>query len=220
VTGDYYSETFRVHKEPLRSYSAYFEAALRGHFKEGNKGLIKLEDVKPSRFYMLLTWVNTQGVMQHQHHFQPERQELIELWLLADRFLMPDLQNSTLDLLDADYVRTGMGFLPADIRFVYKNTSYESKLWQYVIARGVDEQMDAINRDRPKYPVETLDLTAYPAELVAELGDLTMKCLAIQFDLENNRSKKPYVKKEMETFYVKHKKVSLSPSTTTIDSNS
>jgi hypothetical protein len=86
--------TFQIPKELLCFYSPVFRTAFASGFSEGLTQTMKIEDVETEVFGLLVHWLyrkeiedgNTVGVL-----------DLIKLWLLAERYIMPELQNATME---------------------------------------------------------------------------------------------------------------------------
>jgi hypothetical protein len=122
-------KVFVVHKNFICHYSPYFDAAFNGNFEEARSQALDLEDINPFMFEMFVSWIYTQDVC----YPDGEAGYLILLWLLAERFLVPRLQNQTLELLHKEQGRSNK--LPgADlVRVLYENTTEASPLRKYVI---------------------------------------------------------------------------------------
>lgn len=91
------SQTFPIHKEFLCHYSAYFRAAFKSNFKEGQTQTVELEDIIPDVFGTFADWIYTQQIKAHI-----SKSSLVLLWLLGDRFIVPQLQNRVMDILIAE----------------------------------------------------------------------------------------------------------------------
>lgn len=82
-------QEFQVHKNFICHHASYFDATFNGNFAEGADQKVNLEDVRPAGLRHMrdgdLEWV--------------EHSKLIHLWLLADRLLVPSLQNQVMGIL-------------------------------------------------------------------------------------------------------------------------
>lgn len=85
------------HRNLISHYSLFFAAAFKGNFKEGLSQEMTLEaDVKV--FGVFSNWLYTQKILDSKGD-QPDLGTLAHLWILADRFLVPVLQNRVVDSL-------------------------------------------------------------------------------------------------------------------------
>ncbi|TVY19578.1 hypothetical protein LARI1_G003407 [Lachnellula arida] len=146
-------QEFLVYKEFICYYSPFFDAAFHGSFEEGATQSIDIVDVRPKAFGLFVNWLYTQNVVQDQDN-APPMINLVDLWLLGDRFLIPSLQNETLVALDQDRVGTGrrIGFYHR----VYDNTVQGSPLRRYLAqttATGFPQNV-AISYQHDHYPPE------------------------------------------------------------------
>jgi hypothetical protein len=126
-------QKFLVHKEFICYYSPFFNAAFNGNFKEGESQTMDLEDIDPAVFALFVNWLYAQKVLSDQEDDQPSLPHLISLWMLADRFLVPKLQNQA--LIAYDRTRVALNQRPASrtVGHIYKNTSPDSLLRKYII---------------------------------------------------------------------------------------
>jgi hypothetical protein len=119
-TGDS-QEEFIVHEEFMCHYSPVLKAGFNSSFVEGSSGEYKLDDVDPAVFRLLIEWIYTQDIemccglasLNHpkgwqsknyedplvQQFFDKQNDNLVQLWNLADRLLMPSLQNAVISTL-------------------------------------------------------------------------------------------------------------------------
>jgi hypothetical protein len=88
---------FVFHRNLISHYSPFFAAAFKGNFKEGLSQEMTLEaDFKA--FGVFSNWLYTQTILDSEG-YQPDMCSLAHLWILADRFLVPRLQNKVVDNL-------------------------------------------------------------------------------------------------------------------------
>lgn len=90
-------QVFQVYKELLCRQSPFFEAAFEGPFSEGETQSMTLEDVGDNEFGIFLNWIHFKEIKGR--YGQPGFLDLLQVWILADRFLVPTLQNEAIDLL-------------------------------------------------------------------------------------------------------------------------
>jgi hypothetical protein len=105
-------QVFSFHKDFLCHHSPFFDRAFNGSFKEGITQNMDLDDVEPTTFGLLASWVYTKKVEEETEIADGQRKEgessgaafshlarLSDLWLLGQRFLLPELQNKVIDRL-------------------------------------------------------------------------------------------------------------------------
>ncbi|RDL36028.1 uncharacterized protein BP5553_06640 [Venustampulla echinocandica] len=125
-------QTFLVHKQFICFYSSYFNAAFNGEFQEGQTQTLELENVFPSLFAIFVNWIYTQKIVADDN-YAPTLFSLIQLWILADRLLVPKLQNKILGQLEirrADNVP----FSGETLASFYNHTVTGSPLRRYLAA--------------------------------------------------------------------------------------
>lgn len=147
------SQPFRVHQDFLCYYSPYFEAVFKGKFAESKSGALDLEDVSPKVFEIFVNWLYTQTVFLPGSKL-PQIQDLMNLWIFADRLLIPRLQNHTLEAIDR--VRLKSKTFPSSVfHHVYEYTDKGSPLRRYIVdvmSRGKANPLQYPER----FPVELL----------------------------------------------------------------
>lgn len=94
---------FSVHKVLLMHYSGFFRGAFGSmNFQEGATGEIKLRDVEHDTFATLLDWLYTQK-LEHISSWElyddiySDDQHITELYILADRCIVPALKSLVLE---------------------------------------------------------------------------------------------------------------------------
>ena len=87
-------EKYVVHKALICHHSPYFTAAFRGDFLEGQTQSMTLSDVDPAIFGQLTHWLYTQSI---EDSVKAKFVTLGQLWFLAERRLMPTLQNEVMN---------------------------------------------------------------------------------------------------------------------------
>ncbi len=85
------------HRNLISHHSPFFAAAFKSNFKEGISHEMTLEaDVRA--FGVFSNWLYTQNILNSKGD-RPDLGTLANLWILADRFLVPVLQNKVVDNL-------------------------------------------------------------------------------------------------------------------------
>ncbi|TVY28164.1 hypothetical protein LHYA1_G002768 [Lachnellula hyalina] len=89
------AQKFTVHKNLAEHYSPFFTKAFNGGFIEGQTQERVLEDVEPVTFGLVTNWLYTQKII-HPEDKKVQLVEIANLWVLAGRFLIPQLQNEAI----------------------------------------------------------------------------------------------------------------------------
>jgi hypothetical protein len=90
---------FIIHKNKICSHSSFFSAAFNSNFIEGMNQEMTL-DVDLKAFGIIANWMYTQDIVASSGEL-PDFCTLARVWILADRFLIPKLQNQAMkDLLN------------------------------------------------------------------------------------------------------------------------
>jgi hypothetical protein len=151
------TETVPVHKSFICYYSPYFDAVFNGSFAEGKTQRVELEDAPPAAFNMFVNWLYTQDIVDGELDL-PDSNNLIDLWILADRFIVPRLQNQAMELILDKKMRAGHISVKTHIR-AYENTARGSKLRSILVDRRLNSMLVST---RPAHqcqwpPVEMLE---------------------------------------------------------------
>jgi len=86
-----------LHKDFVCHYSPFFNAAFNGKFKEGLTQEMTLQaDV--TAFGIIAGWFYTRKILNADGEM-PDAPTLARVWILAERFLMPGLQDQVLDCI-------------------------------------------------------------------------------------------------------------------------
>lgn len=105
------ARSFAITQGLLVEHSASFEAACRKNWKESTTRTIKLPDVNNETFYAYLYWIYKEKIpfgpdcdlcespSVHDDETVPTLNEIIKLWLLADRLLTAKLCNAAADAI-------------------------------------------------------------------------------------------------------------------------
>jgi hypothetical protein len=127
-------ETIPIHKNFIFYYSPYFNALFNGRFVEGETQRVELEDGPPAAFNLFVNWLYTQEIRKEfMDLLNDDNTTLVEAWILADRFMVPRLQNQLMG-------RIRCGGVPVNswVRLCEK-TSPGSKLRSFIVDRTIDE---------------------------------------------------------------------------------
>jgi len=74
---------FTIHRDLICYYSRFFSTAFNGSFEEGRTQTMKLDDVDPQLFAILVNWVYIQEVINDKKE-KPDLVSCAKLWVLAD----------------------------------------------------------------------------------------------------------------------------------------
>jgi len=120
---------FDVHLELLCDSSPYFNRLFIDRFARVPPATARLPDDDPGTFTEFLNWVYRGTIFQNQLH--PPLIELFRLWVLADKFEVPELQNLVVTrcMKKLDYKKNGV-LATNTINYVYNNTAPGSPLRQ------------------------------------------------------------------------------------------
>lgn len=87
-----------MHKDFICYYSPFFRAAFNSPFIEGQTQTMEFTDTNPYIFGLFVRWIYSQDLKGCQEN--PELAPyLVELWILADIALIPQLQNHIMRIL-------------------------------------------------------------------------------------------------------------------------
>jgi hypothetical protein len=123
---------FDVHLELLCDSSPYFNRLFNDRFARVPPATVRLPDYDPGTFTEFLNWVYRGTIFQNQLH--PPLIELFRLWVLADKFEVPELQNLVVTHCKKklDYQKNGV-VATNTINYVYNNTVPGSPLRQMTV---------------------------------------------------------------------------------------
>jgi len=129
---------FIAHKDFLTYYSEYFRACLGERFTEAENRVVELDHTEPEAFRHLMDWIykqDIQSVAERQIEaigasVQDVAGEYMDLWILADYLLIPELQNLVLEKLSEHKPAV---LCPDVISHVYSNTGEGSMLRKFCV---------------------------------------------------------------------------------------
>lgn len=88
---------FVVHKDFACHYCPIFRAAFNSDFLEGQTQTYTLSDTTATTMRFLVEWIYTQSLtitqFENKKSDRTETMTLVQLWVLADKLLIPKLQN-------------------------------------------------------------------------------------------------------------------------------
>lgn len=136
---------FLVHKEFACRYSPVLRAAFDSNFIEGQMQAYTLEDTDEETFRLLVQWFYTQRLdsLPSDDQFDPKSAEfedkvdaqqtrLTGLWVLADKLLLPKLQNLALYAIDRTRIKTARSPTHCFDR-IWEGTATDSPLRRYMV---------------------------------------------------------------------------------------
>ncbi|KAL5351655.1 hypothetical protein ACLOAV_003515 [Pseudogymnoascus australis] len=159
---------FGMHKDHLVNTSPYMKAAFMGKFQEASMGVVTLKETSVETFGMFNEWLYT-GVITSKYCVEkglsipdllardkPTFSELLDVWLLADYLLVPQLKNFIADYMVAKHKRRHA--IPRqDFNYFYKNTQAGSPMrklmvdicvWRFSgVSEGYRTSFDLIPRE-------------------------------------------------------------------------
>ncbi|KAF8851470.1 hypothetical protein BDZ45DRAFT_730888 [Acephala macrosclerotiorum] len=172
---------FQVHKDVVCFYSSVLRAELNNGFVEGQIQTYRLLDASPGTVDLLIQWLYFQKLKleQLQPSTKPSVPNKIEedlnlagLWVLADKFRIPSLQN----LVVTSMVRIGTRYRKAPsetFSYIYKNTAAGSALRDLAVHQCARMTPRALIRRTPDlFPKQMrADLAYYLIGEEHDLGD-------------------------------------------------
>ncbi|KUJ19806.1 uncharacterized protein LY89DRAFT_682654 [Mollisia scopiformis] len=120
-------QDFAVDKKIVCKHSPVLRAAFSSIFEEAQTLVYRLDDVEPDLFGLLVKWLHCKKSDHPGRRMwmdDPDIEMLIKLWVLADRFLIPRLQNDIMVLLEYLLLFRIHVLKGAWIRYIYDNTHH------------------------------------------------------------------------------------------------
>ncbi|KAL1629713.1 hypothetical protein SLS56_005368 [Neofusicoccum ribis] len=124
-------KVFSVHKEIFSRQSPYFSALFSGHWKEGKKKSVTLNDADPDAFGIVMNWKYTDHISKALVD-----NTLVQAYIFADRYDVPELrQRIALRFYDLYYSPKRTRWLPSfeTIICAFDNLPESSKLCKVFI---------------------------------------------------------------------------------------
>lgn len=167
------SAPFLVHKDLLTCLVPFFKSAFNGAFLEASQGEIHLHDEMPTAFGIFLNWLyrGHKVLRLPTDDIQPH----IDLYVMAEKWCMPYLQNAVLDRIYAwstmgDKAEVIQAFLSGLVRHELGAEELRSYLRRQIICSCTNH---------PKLiPLLRLALQEQPAHIGVELAIDVLKILA------------------------------------------
>lgn len=146
--------SYVMHTNIICYYSPFFDAAFNSGFKEGETQELELEDTCPESFGIFVNWLYKQRIEWPLGWVFDVRATLLNLWLLADRLVVPKLQNQALTFLEnargLKHTKHQGRALPVHMFYpVYDNTLKDSPLRKYIAATWNNGVIDPDDEDIP-----------------------------------------------------------------------
>jgi hypothetical protein len=158
-------QEFSMHKGLLCNIAPYFDAALKGSFKEAEEQRIEMpeEDAEVFKYFQL--WAYTDCILTES---ETEKDILpillIKLYIFAEARCMPRLQNAVIDLF-IDKMVTSNSVPVKQLNFIYANTADGSLLRRLF----VDLSASTISLSKSTWVMEqfkSLDTTEFLFDLI------------------------------------------------------
>ncbi|KAF2181939.1 hypothetical protein K469DRAFT_752393 [Zopfia rhizophila CBS 207.26] len=149
---------FDAHIELLCACSPFFDNALHGRFVEAETKMIPLPDDDPDTFTEFLSWMYNRRIFAD--NTKPGWLELSRLWVMADKYQVPELQNNVMELFPTKFeaMKCKGNVHPIVLDFVYDNTTADSPLRKMIVdicTWGMD--VDKFEQHRKDMPTEFLE---------------------------------------------------------------
>ncbi|ESZ93752.1 hypothetical protein SBOR_5850 [Sclerotinia borealis F-4128] len=122
-------ETILVHKNLLCAASPFFEAACKPEWQVDEECVIVLPEDKPKLIKLLVYWIYNHEIVYLASWKSLElTRALINTYILAEKYQMPQLQNDIIDAMVYEIVEMGNYIFSPDSTMIYDNTLPSSKL--------------------------------------------------------------------------------------------
>ncbi|KAF8848134.1 hypothetical protein BDZ45DRAFT_539644, partial [Acephala macrosclerotiorum] len=153
------AKPLKIHKDVACHYSPVFKAAFNSKFTEGETQTYKLEDVGQRTVRLLIHWMYHQeldiGKITSQMKSLTDKM-LVELWVLADKLLIPPLQNTIIHELERQRNRF-RATSTSCINYVYEKTAPGSPLRRLFVSWCAWNMARSRFEERPEhFPKEML----------------------------------------------------------------
>ncbi|KAL2068338.1 hypothetical protein VTL71DRAFT_16436 [Oculimacula yallundae] len=153
-------EKFQVHKEFACAYSPVLKTAFSSAFIEGQTQTYRLQDISPDAFRMLVNWFYTQNLVIHKHSDAPDEDfaeverlvseqdmNLIQIWLIADRLLIPRLQNIIANDISSTWSIFRFTNSVPWMAYAYEHTNPDSPLRHLVVDCCIYKIKDVVSAE-------------------------------------------------------------------------
>jgi hypothetical protein len=154
---------FAVHKHFACYYSPVLKAPFNSVFIEGQTQEYRLEDSSSAAVNFLVQWLYRQDFtipeigrqsIEDMDKARELARMLAELWVLADKLLVPGLQNGALKGLQKVHEMTNKIHV-STLSYVYENTAFGSPLRRYFAASFAGHLSPKLLQESPeKFPLQ------------------------------------------------------------------
>jgi len=128
---------------------------------EGQTQTYRLEDTTNEAFSLFVAWLYTQKINIEVAEDQTFKASALPiLWVLAEKLLIPSLQNLTIDSIE-QYRKDKKVILGPSIKYIYSNTSAGSPLRKLLVDQCASSVIRTAFSENPQY---------YPQEMLIELA--------------------------------------------------
>ncbi|KAH8590766.1 hypothetical protein B0O99DRAFT_598794 [Bisporella sp. PMI_857] len=111
---------FLVHRSFATHYSTVLKAAFESDFVEGKTQTYRFSDASKEVLELLTHWFYTQDLDLNDEAVQVHN--LCKLWVLADEYLIPKLQNQILLAID-NFSKQHQSIYISSVKYLWKNTA-------------------------------------------------------------------------------------------------
>ncbi|KAG4429675.1 hypothetical protein IFR05_014846 [Cadophora sp. M221] len=116
------TESFIIHKDIICHHFSFFANAFNGNLLEGKTQTMNLSDFDSDIFGILVEWFYTQKIDIDPKDSDENVLFLAKFWMLAQRFVMPSLQNNIMDGLQPLIECTEGEGLRGFLHYVYESS--------------------------------------------------------------------------------------------------
>ncbi|TVY47516.1 hypothetical protein LOCC1_G003653 [Lachnellula occidentalis] len=195
------AQKFTVHKNLAEHYSPFFEKAFNSGFIEGKTQQMVLEDVEPEIFGYMVNWLYTQKII-HPEDKGIEPVEFAKLWVLAGRFMIPQLQNEAIQRIKPTTTLSLGNFQPC-MTFVLNKQFEGTQLYQAVLDDVLQLCLNIAGITTHFGPPRVSDLKDFVETVMNEGGDTTAAIIkALILQCAPYRSNSGKVKKPIKDYFV------------------
>ncbi|KFY71686.1 hypothetical protein V499_08133 [Pseudogymnoascus sp. VKM F-103] len=168
-------QRFGIHKDKLCSSSAYFRAAFEGSFQEAVRGEVVLKETSAMAFGMMIEWLyagkiseelctdSDLSIADKMVKDKPTFSQLLDVWILADYLIAPQLQNFVIDTMTSRIMKRRLPPVK-DFVYFYEHTQSGSPMRKFLVDL-------CIWRYGEKAPLYRTDVAFMPREMA---GDIMM----------------------------------------------
>ncbi|KAK0126628.1 hypothetical protein ONS95_008214 [Cadophora gregata] len=163
TTGSGHSiKNFVVHKNFACHYSPVLRAAFDSNFIEGQTQVYHFQDTEETVVILLVNWLYSQSLvvksLKSRKSNDTDDMKLFRLWVLADRLLIPRLQNAVMSKLykmEEIFLET---IDKNNLGYIYNNTAKGGSLRQLVLQQFVllDDPIRVFSKGTGLFPKEML----------------------------------------------------------------